>query len=86
MTLTEFYAADAFDLDLVCSHLDEVDRDALERMRHLMWAVLAPNTKRRLKPEDVVQFSWEKVPAKDEKSVPTTKEMFENAFKNFKIN
>jgi hypothetical protein len=79
MTMTEFYNADFFDINLVCSHLDEVERDALERMRHIVWAVLAPNSK----PTDVMQFSWEK-PGHGEASEVTTKEMFDKMFKNFK--
>ena len=83
MTMTEFYAADAFDINLVCSHLEEVERDSLERMRHIMWAVLAPNSKRKIQPSDVMQFSWEK-PGHGEASEVTTKEMFDKIFKNFK--
>lgn len=83
MTVTEFYDADFFDINLVCSHLDEVERDALERMRHIVWAVLAPNSKRKIQPTDVMQFSWEKQ-GKGEASEPTTKEMFDKMFKNFK--
>lgn len=82
MTMSEFYAADAFDINLVCSHLEEVNRDELERMRMLMWAVLAPNSKRKISPEDVVKFSWEKPGG--EVSEVTTKEMFDKMFKNFK--
>lgn len=83
MTMTEFYEADFFDINLVCSHLDEVERDALERMRHIVWAVLAPNSKRKLQPTDVMQFSWEKA-GHGEASEVTTKEMFDTMFKNFK--
>lgn len=84
MSMTEFYNADAFDLDLVCSHLEEVERDALERMRHLMWAMLAPNSKQKLQPTDVIQFSWE-MEKDDKAATPTTREMYEEAFKNFKM-
>ena len=59
MTITEFYNADAFDLDLVASNIREVDRDACERMRNIMWAVLAPNSKKKLSPNDIITFSWE---------------------------
>ena len=83
MTMTEFYNADYFDIDLVASHLEEVERDALERMRHIMWAVLSPNSKRKIQPSDVMQFSWEK-PGHGEASEVTTKEMFDKMFKNFK--
>lgn len=83
MTMTEFYNADFFDIDLVASHLEEVERDALERMRLIMWAVLAPNSKRKIQPSDVMQFSWEK-PGHGEASEVTTKEMFDKMFKNFK--
>lgn len=83
MTMTEFYNADAFDLDLVCSHLEEVERDALERTRHLMWAMLAPNSKTEIQPNDVLKFSWE-TNKTDQDTTPTTKEMYEEAFKNFK--
>lgn len=83
MTMTEFYDADAFDIMLMCTHLEEVERDAAERMRMIVWAVLAPNSKRKIQPTDVVQFSWEK-PGHNEPVEVTTKEMFENAFKQFK--
>ena len=83
MTMTEFYNADFFDINLVCSHLEEVERDALERMRHIVWAVLAPNSKRKITPTDVMQFSWEQ-PGHGEASEVTTKEMFDTMFKNFK--
>jgi hypothetical protein len=83
MTMAEFYNADFFDINLVCSHLEEVERDALERMRHIVWAVLAPNSKRKITPTDVMQFSWEK-PGHGEASEVTTKEMFDKMFKNFK--
>ena len=83
MSMTEFYNADAFDLDLVCSHLEEVERDALERTRHLMWAMLAPNSKTKIQPNDVLKFSWE-TNKTGQDTTPTTKEMYEEAFKNFK--
>lgn len=79
MTMAEFYNADYFDIDLVASHLEEVERDALERMRMMMWAMLAPYSKKSQSPEDIIKFSWE-----GGKSAPTTKEQFENVFKNFK--
>ena len=83
MTMTEFYDADAFDIMVMCTHLEEVDRDAAERMRMIVWAALAPNSKRKIQPTDVVQFSWEKHKA-NEPVQATTNEMFENAFKQFK--
>ena len=78
MTMTEFYEADAFDIDLMASHLDQAERDASERMRHMMWAVLAPNSKKKLSPDDILKFSWEK--ATSEPAKPTTKEDFDKAF------
>lgn len=83
MTMTEFFNADFFDINLVCSHLEEVERDALERMRHIVWAALAPNSKRKIQPTDVMQFSWEK-PGHGESGEVTTKEMFDTMFTNFK--
>jgi len=82
MTMTEFYNADYFDIDLVASHLEEVERDALERMRMMMWATLAPYSKKRQSPEEIIKFSWES--GKEGKAAPTTKEQFEQVFKNFK--
>lgn len=83
MTMTEFYNADAFDIDLVSSNLSEVERDASERMRNIMWAVLQPNSKKKLSPDDIVQFSWEK---KAENSGDfTTKEQFEHMLKRFNL-
>ena len=81
MTMTEFYNADVFDIDLAASHLDQAERDASERMRNLMWAVLAPNSKTKLTPEDVLTFSWER--DDNEPPKPTTREQFEEAFKDF---
>lgn len=81
MTMAEFYAADIFDLDLCISNLDEVERDASERMRMLMWAVLAPYSKKKQSPEDIVKFSWENKPSE---KVTTTKEQFEKMFGNYK--
>lgn len=82
MTMTEFYQADAFDIDLVASHLEEVERDASERMRNLMWAVLQPNSKKKISPEDLVRFSWEN---KTEKSEATSKEKYEKIAKQFNL-
>ena len=82
MTMTEFYKADAFDLSLMVSNLQEVDRDAAERMRMMVWAALAPNSKKQLAPEDILTFSWEK--HNDTASRPTTREDFEKAFQQFK--
>lgn len=81
MSLTEFYEADAFDIDLMVSHLDQVERDASERMRHMMWAVLAPNSKKKIMPEDLMTFSWEK--KQSEQAKPTTKEDFDRAFSTY---
>lgn len=82
MTMTEFYDADAFDLDLVSSHMEEVDRDAAERMRNIMWAMLAPNSKKKIAPEDIVKFSWEQPKSSGE---VTTKEQFESIAKQFNL-
>lgn len=80
--MTEFYEADAFDLSLMVSNLQEVDRDAAERMRMMVWAALAPNSKKQLAPEDILTFSWEK--HNDAAGRPTTREDFEKAFQQFK--
>ena len=82
MTMTEFYNADYFDINLVASHLEEVERDAMERMRMIMWAILAPYSKKCQSPEEIIKFSWES--GKEGKAAPTTKEQFEQVFKNFK--
>lgn len=83
MTMTEFYNADAFDVDVVSSNLSEVERDASERMRNIMWAILQPNSKKALSPDEIVKFGWEK---KDDKSGDiTTKEQFEQILKRFNL-
>lgn len=82
MRLSEFYAADAIDLDVLITHLEEVERDAMERTRLMVWAALAPNSKTKLKPDDVITFSWEK--HRNDPQPVTTKEQFEEIFKNFK--
>lgn len=85
ITMTEFYNADAFDIDLVCRHLDESERDATERMRYIVWAMLAPQSKRKIMPEDIMKFPWEQT-ANGEAAQPTTKEMFDNAFNKYSKN
>ena len=80
MTVTEFYGADMFDLIIITQNMDEAQRDASERMRNIMWAMLAPNSKKKLLPEDIVQFSWER---DTEEVKPTTAEQFNEAFKQF---
>ena len=82
MSMTEFYNADAFDIDLVLSNIGEVERDACERMRNLMWAMLAPNSKKALKPEEIITFSWEQ---NTDASKPTTKEQYEAMCKRFNL-
>ena len=82
MTMTEFYEADAFDIDLMTSHLEQAERDAAERMRMTVWAALAPNSKKKLAPEDVITFNWEK--PQDAAHTATTKEQFEETFRRFK--
>lgn len=81
MTMTEFYEADAFDIDLMASHLDQAERDASERLRMMVWAALAPNLKKGTKPEDIMSFGWERG---EKTATVTTKEQFEQVFKNFK--
>lgn len=81
MSMTEFYEADVFDIDLVCSHLEEADRDNWEMSRQIVWAALAPFSKTKFMPEEVLTFSWEK--DKSQTSRTTTKEDFERAFKNY---
>lgn len=80
MTITEFYNADLFDVLLIADNMEEVDRDACERMRNIMWAQLAPNSKKKLSPEDLMKFSWE---MKKEEVAPTTADQFNEAFKQF---
>ena len=82
MSMTEFYEASAFDIDLMASNLEQAERDASERTRLIMWAALAPNSKKNITPEEVMKFSWEKEKA-DEAAV-TTKEQFDEMFKKFK--
>ena len=82
MTMTEFYNADAFDIDLMLSNIGEVERDACERMRNLMWAMLAPNSKKKITPEEIITFSWEK---STEESKPTTKEQYDDMCKKFNL-
>ena len=82
MTMSEFYEADAFDIQLMCTHLDSSEREALERMRTIVWAVLAPNSKKKIMPTDVLRFPWDGEAKAD--TVPTTKEQFDKMFKNFK--
>ena len=83
MTLTEFYDADLFDINLLASRLEEVERDEWERTRMMMWAVLAPHSKKKQGPEEIITFPWEKHNAGEPAAV-TTKEQFEQAFKKFK--
>lgn len=82
MTMTEFYNADAFDLDIIAANMSECEREPLERMRQIMWAVLAPNSKKKLSPDDIMKFSWE---MKKKENTATTKEQFDEMVKKFNL-
>jgi hypothetical protein len=49
-----------YEADMLLSHAYMVDQSAAERMRMVMWAALAPNSKKQLKPTDIMQFDWER--------------------------
>lgn len=83
MSLSEFYAATLFDINLLASHLEEVERDAWERTRMMMWAVLEPHSKSKQGPEDLMTFSWEQHVGNSD-TPPTTKQQFDEMFKRFK--
>lgn len=82
MTMTEFFSADAFDLDVMANNMTECEREPLERMRQIMWAVLAPNSKKNLLPENIMKFSWE-TESHDNKQ--TTKEQFNDIVKQLNL-
>lgn len=49
-----------YEAEMLLSHAYMVDQSAAERMRMVMWATLAPNSKKQLKPTDIMQFDWER--------------------------
>jgi hypothetical protein len=51
-------------------------------MRMMMWATLAPYSKKQQSPEEIIRLSWEG--GKEGKAAPTTKEQFEQVFKKCK--
>ena len=84
MTMTEFFDADAFTIDLVLTNLEDADRDSMERMRNLVWAILAPYSKKKgLAPNDVMRFKWEE---QDRDPSVTTKETFDSIAKKHNLN
>jgi len=44
---------------LLLDNLYMVDQGAMERMRMMCWASVAPHSKKQLKPTDMFKFSWE---------------------------
>lgn len=82
MTMTEFFSADAFDLDVMAANMTECEREPLERMRQIMWAVLAPNSKKKMLPEDIMKFSWE---TESHDNQQTTKKQFDDIVKKFNL-
>ena len=51
-------------------------------MRYIMWAILTPNSKKKIAPDDIVKFSWEQPKSSGE---VTTKEQFESIAKQFNL-
>lgn len=49
-----------YEVDLFTSYLYLVDKAAAERMRMMMWMTAQTNSTKRIKPEDIVEFAWER--------------------------
>lgn len=49
-----------WEADLYISMVDRSVRNSWEMTRNIMWSNLAPMSKKRIKPKDIFEFSWEK--------------------------
>ena len=52
-------------VDLLLSHAYIIDQAAAERMRLMCWMTAQVNSKKPLKPEDIITFSWEREAERD---------------------
>lgn len=52
-------------VDLLLSNTYIIDQAAAERMRLMCWMTAQVNSKKPLKPEDIITFSWEREAARD---------------------
>ena len=46
--------------DLLLDNLWILEKEASERMRMMCWMTAQVNSKKRLNPEDIIKFAWEK--------------------------
>lgn len=76
MSMTEFYNADIFDLNLCTANLEQAEREAYEKTRLMMWAALSPYSKKKIAPTEVLKFSWDNEDDGNH-AAPLTDEQFE---------
>lgn len=55
-------------------HAYLIDQAAAERMRMICWMTAQVNSKKRLKPEDIMKFTWEDRAEEDIDNTPMTAE------------
>lgn len=63
-------------VDLLLSKAYIIDQAAAERMRLMCWMTAQVNSKKPLKPEDIITFSWEREAERDNE--PMTPERWES--------
>lgn len=61
-------------VDLLMDHAYLIDQAAAERMRMICWMTAQVNSKKRLKPEDIMKFTWEDRAEEDIDNTPMTAE------------
>lgn len=69
--------------DLLLDNLWILEKEASERMRMMCWMTAQVNSKKRLKPEDIIEFAWEK--ERDRDTTPITREKMDELQKQAQI-
>lgn len=60
--------------DLLLDNVWMLDKEASERMRMVCWMTAQVNSKKQLRPEDIIKFAWEKERERERDTTPMTKE------------
>ncbi len=78
MSLDDFCALEPSEFEACCDayhdRMEQAERMEWQRTRMLATITIQPHVKKKLKPRDLIEFPWEKQPAKTQTAPPMTRE------------
>lgn len=66
-----------YELDIICDSLHLRTKDSWEQARMIAFVMAQANSKKKLKPTDIIKFAWEKEKEKKETARITSEDMEE---------